>query len=54
MKKPWGFKVDEDFQPLSHPDNNNLGNIKGYTVQVDPKNMVEESNEDNSVTALCE
>lgn len=46
---------NEDFLPLANPANQNLANVKGYTVLVDPKSMVNESNENNnSITKLCE
>ena len=38
-----------DFAPLAHPNNNNLGNVFKITVTVDPKNMVDESDENNNV-----
>lgn len=41
--------LEADFGPLAHPDNNHLGNIYKIRVLVDPKGMVEESNENNNV-----
>ncbi len=40
--------LEADFAPLAHPDNNNLGNVYKILVLVDPKNTVEESNENNN------
>jgi len=40
--------LNADFAPLAHPDNNNLGNVFKITVIVDPKGMVNESNENNN------
>lgn len=40
--------LEADFTPLAHPDNNNLGNVYKILVLVDPKNTVEESNENNN------
>ncbi len=40
--------LEADFAPLAHPDNNNLGNVKSILVIADPKNMVEENNENNN------
>lgn len=40
--------LEADFAPLSHSDNNNLGNIYQISVLADPKKMVSESNEDNN------
>ncbi len=40
--------LEADFAPLAHPDNNNLGNVNKITVLVDPKGMVNESNENNN------
>ena len=37
-----------DFAPLAHPDNNNLENVYEILVLADPKNMVEESDENNN------
>ena len=41
--------LEANFAPLAHPDNNNLGNVYKITVLVDPKGMVNESNENNNV-----
>lgn len=41
-------ELQADFIPLSHPDNNHLGNIYQITVVADAKNMVKESNETNN------
>lgn len=40
--------LEADFTPLAHPDNDNLGNVYKILVLVDPKNTVEESNENNN------
>ncbi len=40
--------LQADFAPLAHPDNHHLANVYQISVLVDPKGMVEESNEDNN------
>jgi hypothetical protein len=40
--------LEADFAPLAHPDNNNLGNVKKILVIADPKDTVEELNENNN------
>lgn len=40
--------LEADFAPLAHPDNNNLGNVYKILVLVDPKNTIEERNENNN------
>ncbi len=40
--------LEADFAPLAHPDNANLGRIYQITVQADPKQMVDESDETNN------
>ena len=37
-----------DFMPFEHPDNFNLANVHSIRVIVDPKNMVDESDETNN------
>ena len=49
LAKGASLQLEADFVPLAHPDNNNLGNVKKITVIVDPKGMVNESNENNNV-----
>jgi hypothetical protein len=40
--------LEADFAPLAHPDNNNLGNVYKILVIADPKNQIEEKNENNN------
>ena len=40
--------LEADFAPLAHSDNNNLGNVVGIRVIVDPKNTVKEFDENNN------
>ncbi len=40
--------LEADFAPLARPENNYLGNVYKILVLVDPKNIVEESNENNN------
>lgn len=48
LAKGTSIMLDADFAPLAHPDNNYLGNVYKIMVLVDPKEMVEESNENNN------
>ncbi|MFW9780628.1 MAG: CARDB domain-containing protein [Candidatus Heimdallarchaeota archaeon] len=40
--------IEVDFLSLSHPDNDNLANVRGVEVTADPKNTIEEQNENNN------
>jgi hypothetical protein len=40
--------LEVDFAPLAHPDNAMLSRVRRITVVVDPKDTVEEMNEDNN------
>ncbi len=44
--------LEADFDPLAHPDNFNLANVYKIRIEVDPKNMVNESNEHNNEKIL--
>ena len=37
-----------DFQPLSHPDNAHLANVREIVAAADPANLIQETNEDNN------
>lgn len=41
--------LEADFAPLAHPDNYNLDNIYQVTVLADPKQVVDETDENNNV-----
>lgn len=48
LDKGASIELTANFAPLAHPDNMNLANVKKIVVLVDPKSMVQESNENNN------
>lgn len=48
LAKGSSIVLEADFADLAHPDNQDLGNVKKICIFVDPKNMVNEKDENNN------
>jgi hypothetical protein len=46
------IEIEADFDPLAHPNNNNLANVIRILVVADQTNKVGESNENNNTRAV--